>query len=519
MSLETLRDNRRRMSAEAHAILAQRADPTGNSPRVDMSPRRAAQVRETRSASVALDDSGTPEFINEYRVIRKVGEGTFAGVYEVEREMNGEIVVFAAKVLYKSVLRKKRNIQRQGRKTVITTALDNVEREVALMKKLEHPCIVKLHEIIDDSDADMLVMITEYMGGGTVMDWDDGYGRFTFGDTDGPMPEQDAAWTMKAVLLGLGYLHSNHIAHQDLKPDNILRSDDGRVKIADFGVSHFFEEEETKAPRPLHLLTRQSSRGQLSTTEGTWAFWAPEMVKAKVEGGKPHWSAYATDLWAAGVCLWVFIFGTLPFDPSAGPSGLFEEIEKFDSESCEFPREIHPRLEDFIRRLLQKAPQQRMTVPDALNHEWMKHHCGDDTHVVELDMAAIAQPTEDEINRAFSPMNHLIVIPNSVKSMSHRLSSARELFTNSRGASLGRSQVRLQSPKRRPSMEIAVSPGVDDAPPQGPDATVSLSLDKGADAAEPEEAGKPREKTPFARWGRKRKGEVEVKPRRPCVIM
>ena len=83
------------------------------------------------------------------------------------------------------------------------------------------------------------------------------------------------------ILHGLEYLHLHHIAHRDLKPENVLLATrgDGTVvaKIADFGVSHYFEDEEEKEFRSMNVLSRSESRGQLGKTEGTYYFWAPEM--------------------------------------------------------------------------------------------------------------------------------------------------------------------------------------------------------------------------------------------------
>lgn len=85
---------------------------------------------------------------------------------------------------------------------------------------------------------------------------------------------------------GLDYLHANQLAHGDLKPDNLLLGADGRVKIADFGSSQL--------TRCCDLVNR---------TAGTPAFMAPEMCS-----GQPYHARMA-DVWALGVCLYMFLFG------------------------------------------------------------------------------------------------------------------------------------------------------------------------------------------------------------------
>ena len=88
------------------------------------------------------------------------------------------------------------------------------------------------------------------------------------------------------AVQGLDYLHANHVVHGDIKPDNLLLAADGRVKISDFGSSRI-------------LL----GTGMLSKTVGTPAFLAPEVC-----AGLPY-HGRAADVWALGICLYMFVFG------------------------------------------------------------------------------------------------------------------------------------------------------------------------------------------------------------------
>ena len=110
-------------------------------------------------------------------------------------------------------------------------------------------------------------------------------------------------------MSALAYLHKNFIAHRDLKPDNLLVNFNGTLKVTDFGVSSHFTEEKRKTAINLRQLARSKSRGIVSKTEGTFPFYSPEMCAESGVG----YSAYMSDLWAAGVCLWIFVFGKLPF--------------------------------------------------------------------------------------------------------------------------------------------------------------------------------------------------------------
>ncbi len=92
------------------------------------------------------------------------------------------------------------------------------------------------------------------------------------------------------VLQGLDYLHTNHVMHGDLKPDNLLLSAGGTVKISDFGSCMVVSE----------------PGGTVSMTLGTPAFMAPEMCQLRSQPYKP----FAAEMWALGVCLYIFIYGT-----------------------------------------------------------------------------------------------------------------------------------------------------------------------------------------------------------------
>ncbi|EEC44381.1 predicted protein, partial [Phaeodactylum tricornutum CCAP 1055/1] len=198
---------------------------------------------------------------------------------------------------------------KETHKVEIKTALQQVEREIALMKKLSHPNLVTFYEAIDSPDSDLLYMVIEYMPLGEILTYqNDG----TFRLVDGHFDEFHASLYFVDILHGLAYLHQHHIIHRDLKPENVLLDAQGIAKLSDFGVSHIDTDSALN-------MKRMSNDGLLTKTEGTWAFWSPEMC----EGG--HFSGYAADIWAAGVCLYIFVTGKLPFFSNV-PLDLFDMI-------------------------------------------------------------------------------------------------------------------------------------------------------------------------------------------------
>jgi serine/threonine protein kinase len=179
----------------------------------------------------------------------------------------------------------------------------------------------------------------------------------------------------------------------------------GIAKISDFGVSHIFEDEKRRKSFKLtaidddsidglisdhedkddteqiddfngsitHLLRRESDQavnmpsrhnsGMLKKTEGTWCFWSPEMCSASSDG----FSGYSADLWAAGVCLYIFTTGTLPFF-SMDPSDLFDMISK--AEVPYIGLGLSDDLRNLLGKLLEKDPSMRAGVGDCLKHEF-----------------------------------------------------------------------------------------------------------------------------------------------------
>lgn len=147
-------------------------------------------------------------------------------------------------------------------------------------------------------------------------------------------------------------VHANHVIHRDIKPDNIVLTGDGKVaKICDFSVSHVFEDGDDR----------------LSSSAGAPAFLAPELVSVR---GQSH--GKATDIWALGVTLYYFVFGTCPFLGMSIPA-IYERIQH---QELEFPMTLpngaipSKDLQDLLQKLLTKDPKKRITMRDIRKHPW-----------------------------------------------------------------------------------------------------------------------------------------------------
>lgn len=158
---------------------------------------------------------------------------------------------------------------------------ESFKTEMATLKKLDHPNILKLYEVFEDSKKYFLV--TEYCKGGEL--FEEIVDKVTFS-------EQDAANIVQQVLKGIAYCHGLGIVHRDLKPENVLidKEQDNILKIIDFGTSVEYDK----------------TREKLKTVHGTSYYIAPEVLKMQYDE--------RCDVWSIGVIMYILLSGKPPFD-------------------------------------------------------------------------------------------------------------------------------------------------------------------------------------------------------------
>uniref|UniRef100_A0A2N9HWM0 non-specific serine/threonine protein kinase n=1 Tax=Fagus sylvatica TaxID=28930 RepID=A0A2N9HWM0_FAGSY len=179
-------------------------------------------VKETHEVVRTEDENGN-KMVNEYVREFKIGAGSYGKVVLYRSSVDGKH--YAIKAFHKSHLLKLRVAPTE-------TAMTDVLREVLIMKMLDHPNIVNLIEVIDDPNTDHFYMVLEYVEGKWVCE---GSGP------PGGLGETTARKYLRDIVSGLMYLHAHNIVHCDIKPDNLLVTLDGTVKIGDFSVSQVFE--------------------------------------------------------------------------------------------------------------------------------------------------------------------------------------------------------------------------------------------------------------------------------------
>lgn len=210
-----------------------------------------------------------------------------------------------------------------------------IKEEIAIMKKLNHNNLVSLVEVLDDPDEDSLYMVLEMCKKGVVM-------KVGVDERADPYDEESCRCWFRDLILGIEYLHAQGVVHRDIKPDNLLLTDDDVLKIVDFGVSEMFEKQS-------EMLTAKSA--------GSPAFLPPELCVAK-HGGI---SGKAADIWSMGVTLYCLRFGHIPFERE-GVLDLYQAIKE-EPLNCN-KRECSEELQDLLHKILNKDAASRIKMPE-----------------------------------------------------------------------------------------------------------------------------------------------------------
>ncbi|TNN62110.1 Calcium/calmodulin-dependent protein kinase kinase 1 [Liparis tanakae] len=234
--------------------------------------------------------------------------------------------------------------------------LEKMYKEIAILKKLDHHNVVKLVEVSQKTHTPVMEV-----------------------PTDDPFTEEQARFYFRDVVLGIEYLHYHKIIHRDIKPSNLLLGDDGHVKIADFGVSNEFE----------------GTDALLSSTEGTPAFMAPEMMTEH----EHSFSGKALDIWAMGVTLYCFVFGKCPFYDK----NIISLHTKIKNKPVEFPETplISNGLKELIERMLDKKSKTRITIPEIKLHAWVTEN-GSDPLPLEEEHCTAVEVTEEDVQNSIT---------------------------------------------------------------------------------------------------------------------
>ncbi|XP_007900438.1 calcium/calmodulin-dependent protein kinase kinase 2 isoform X2 [Callorhinchus milii] len=351
-----------------------------SSPRL---PRRPT----VESHRVSITDLQDCVQLNQYKLKDEIGKGSYGVVKLAYNEDDN--TYYAMKVLSKKKLIRQAGFPRRppprGAKVAPQTSaqpkgpLDSVYQEIAILKKLDHPNIVNLVEVLDDPSEDHLYMVFELMKQGPVMEV----------PTDKPLTEEQARFYFQGLIMGIEFLHYQKIIHRDIKPSNLLVGEDGQIKIADFGVSNQFE----------------GTDALLTSSVGTPAFMAPETISES----RKNFHGKALDVWAMGVTLYCFVVGRCPFMDDQ----ILSLHNKIKNQLVEYPEHTRPvlseELKDLILKMLDKNPETRITVPQIKLHPWVTKH-GVEPLPTEDENCTLIEVTEEEVENSVKHVPSLATV-------------------------------------------------------------------------------------------------------------
>ena len=255
--------------------------------------------------------------IGKYRVKGELGRGGMGAVYLAEQPGLGREVAIKELILSPAA---------------DPTALMRFLQEAQVMARTSHPNLVQVHDLEQIGNANYIVL--EFVRGRSLRDM----------VNQGPVPLPQTFAVMHGVLQALDYAHKHAIVHRDMKPENVLLSDEGNVKVADFGIAR---------------LTDDSGAGSTATktgtTVGTPQYMSPEQVaSSKVDG--------RSDLYSAGIMFYELVVGQPPFTASEA-DGPFTLMAKHVQAPPQPPSVRRPgldmRLEEVILKSLSKRPEER----------------------------------------------------------------------------------------------------------------------------------------------------------------
>uniref|UniRef100_A0A674D096 calcium/calmodulin-dependent protein kinase n=1 Tax=Salmo trutta TaxID=8032 RepID=A0A674D096_SALTR len=413
-----------------------------SSPRL---PRRPT----VESHRVSITDLQDCVQLNQYKLKDEIGKGSYGVVKLAYNEDDN--TYYAMKVLSKKRLMRQAGFPRRPPPRGAKAApegppqpkgpLERVYQEIAILKKLDHPNVVKLVEVrlfnldgvcplnssslctvntislrlrslhcvldpvsdckftcvyhrllvvflspaffscqvLDDPGEDHLYMVFELVKQGAVMEEM---------PTDKPLNKDQARFYFQDLLRGIEFLHYQRIIHRDIKPSNLLVGEDGHIKIADFGVSNQFEGEDA-------LLT---------STVGTPAFLAPETLSET----RKNFSGKALDIWAMGVTLYCFVFGVCPFMDER----ILSLHQKIKTQPVELPEhaDISDDLKDLLLKMLDKNPESRISIPQIKVHPWVTRHGAEPLPLEDDNCCMLIEVTEEEVENSVKHIPSLATV-------------------------------------------------------------------------------------------------------------
>nr|XP_002129630.1 serine/threonine-protein kinase stk11 [Ciona intestinalis] len=283
------------------------------------------------SADIIFNTTKQAKIYGKYLFGDILGEGSYGKVKEV---LDTESLCRRAiKIM------KKRKLKR------IPNGESNVKKEIQLLRKLKHKNVINLVEVMYNKEKQKLYVVMEFCVANLQEMLDnDQMKRF---------PDWQSHCYFVQLISGLEYLHSQHVVHKDIKPSNLLLTNDGTLKITDLGVA---EE-----------LDMFSQCDACFTSQGSPAFQPPE-----ISNGDDSFSGFKVDIWSSGVTLYNFCTGKYPFEGE----NIYKLFENISRGTYTIPDHCESQLNSLLSGMLKYNADERLSIQQIKSHEWVKrrHH-------------------------------------------------------------------------------------------------------------------------------------------------
>ena len=281
-------------------------------------------IAEGKEKNKPADSSHESEFMG-YKIIKTLGIGNVGTVMLVEKDGN----YFAVKILRKDTTPESYAIRMQ-----------RFEREAEILRRIDHPNIVKIFDYNFDDKKGLPYLIMEHVNGRQLSQH---------------IKQNSLDFDLKISIIkqaadALDYVHRQGIIHRDIKPENILITDDGIVKITDFGIGKIIDSELTIT----------------GDVMGSPAYMSPESFDSSKT------IDYRSDIFSLGVICYELFTGVRPFEGDT----LYKLLDAIREKKPEAPMKINPRidswLQDVMAKMLDKNPDKRFIsafeIVKAINH-------------------------------------------------------------------------------------------------------------------------------------------------------
>jgi 3-phosphoinositide dependent protein kinase-1 len=284
---------------------------------------------DKKSPSKDRQHSQSKMSVVDFNKIQSLGKGSYAEVTLVKRITTGKL--YALKAIDKAFMEKEKKQYQVF-----------VEKEV--LKKLDHPNIIKLHGCFPENNK--LYFVLEYIAGGEFAE---------YLTVNRKLPFEQTQFFAAEIVSVLEYIHNAGIGHRDLKPENILLTPEGHIKVIDFGTARFLNSDartsdlfqpKNSDPNPEQVLDKKSHR---STFVGTAQYVSPEMLEDSE-------CAAPADIWALACMIYQMEVGKYPF--LEGNEYLtFQKIKNVD---VKYPENMNPDVKDILQKMFVRKPEQRL---------------------------------------------------------------------------------------------------------------------------------------------------------------